>query len=162
MAAISPTPRQAPWRLSWKSVHHKLQPSSRNADELDSQIYAIGALVHLLAITIIRLSVLVFFLDLFRIDPAFCRVTYAVAGINITLFVALFVSELTVCGPISTYWENPRVCWKDSMSLQITFAAVAMALDLAVVVLPIPVVLKMHLSPRKKLKIIGIFAVGFL
>lgn len=70
-------------------------------------------------------------------------------------------SILVQCRPISFYWNrnqdgycsSPRIIW-------LSTAALNMATDLVILILPIPVVLKLQLNMRSKISLVFVFTLG--
>lgn len=76
-------------------------------------------------------------------------------------FIGFLISIITLCQPFSRYWNvlGPGHCGSLSGS-QIATSSINVVVDLAIVVLPLPVLWKLQMPRQKKLKVMGIFAVG--
>ncbi len=65
------------------------------------------------------------------------------------------------CGQGARYWNvlGPGHCGSLSGS-QVATSSINTVVDLAIVLLPLPVIWRLQVQRQKKIKIIGIFAVG--
>lgn len=120
------------------------------------------AMVYLFAVTFSKLAILDLYLHVF-IDRLSRYTTYATGLILILSLVANFVAVLAQCGRVSSladltiegfcYDLKPQFTWA---SLPNTFT------DLAMLILPIPAIIKLHISWRIKVGILITFLVGSL
>ncbi|KAF9883847.1 hypothetical protein FE257_002738 [Aspergillus nanangensis] len=93
---------------------------------------------------------------LYRINPSFAYRASVVA-----IAVAIFAYTLTLCiitgGPCSPLQAGTTKCL---MNVALSQAVLNIASDLAVVAVPIPTILNLHLSVKQKVTIGGILALG--
>ncbi|CAK1358030.1 unnamed protein product [Cercospora beticola] len=89
-------------------------------------------------------------------------------GLAAMLSIALIVSCTTVtlaCRPIAAYWDltlRPQATCLNSTGLHYGFASVNLVLDLAVLIMPIPRIMKLRVSGPRKLGLLATFAIGAL
>ena len=113
--------------------------------------------------TSIKISILHFYVTIFRSSEAFLRVAYAVMAGVIALGVAAVISDFLTCRPLSKVW-NPHesgVCENPTESL-IAFSTCNMATDLIIISLPLPMIWGLQMATRRKIGLTIIFALGFL
>ena len=112
-----------------------------------------------------QLSILFFYLRVFD-SPLFRQ-----CAIGISVFVVCFGAANTFtmifqCMPISFFWngwtgENVGKCININAFSWIR-AAIEILIDLAIISLPIPLLLRLKLSLHKRLQILSMFSIGFL
>lgn len=113
-----------------------------------------------------KLCFLFFFL---RIFPAkrVQQVIYIFIGISVAYIVACGLTITFACKPISATWtvwdgeHKPDYCINQNKFYLIS-STFNIALDLAIVAIPLPELLKLKLSLRKKLFLISMFSVGIM
>ncbi|KAH7309897.1 hypothetical protein B0I35DRAFT_482624 [Stachybotrys elegans] len=112
-----------------------------------------------------KVMVLCLYLRIFPVDQ-FRRQCYAVLILVAIYYVAFTISTATLCRPASYFWTN----WNPELEtvgkcgniyLHIMFSFIASAiLDLAIFLMPIPQVLKLQMTLKKRIAICCIFATG--
>lgn len=110
-----------------------------------------------------KLSLLFFYL---RITPQlwFLRISKALICIVVSYTIAITLSNLFACQPIQAAWDGSiadKQCINTS-ALYITTAALNIATDITMLVLPIPVVIPLQMSRRQKAEVVVIFVLGSL
>jgi len=115
----------------------------------------------LFSTTAVKVSVLFLYLDIFKIHTAFRRVLYGFIVFIALFFIGFLVSIITLCQPFSRYWNvlGPGHCGSLSGS-QVATSSINTVVDLAIVLLPLPIIWRLQMQTQKKIKIMGIFAVG--
>ncbi|KAI2602817.1 hypothetical protein GGR54DRAFT_622630 [Hypoxylon sp. NC1633] len=91
------------------------------------------------------------------------RLTFLVAMVIIGCWsLSQIIVGISVCDPISGFWENPAdsSCIPNYQQWYIN-AAGNIATDIAIFVLPLPVLVHLHLPRAQRLVLIGIFSLGF-
>ena len=114
---------------------------------------------------ITKLSILAFYLRIFT-DRTFKRATYVVMGICTAYIFAMVPVTIWQCKPISYMWTS----WSGETEgscinvYKLTWVASTtnIALDAVVIILPIPHLMKLSLSRKKKVQIVSMFSVGLL
>ena len=113
--------------------------------------------------TSIKVSIVYFYVTIFRSNKAFIRVAYAVIALILAFGVAVIPSDFLTCRPLSKAWNplQPGVCQNPTQSL-IALSSCNMAIDLIIIILPVPMVWGLQMSTWRKLKLTIIFALGSL
>ncbi|OHW96441.1 CFEM domain-containing protein, partial [Colletotrichum incanum] len=130
------------------------------------QVFYVDSCLYLLLLGLTRISILCFYLRLFPYQR-FCRLCYvllAIVSLSTTLFVAMAIVQ---CVPIAYNWEG----WKgdfgsvkcfDLNVLSWATSAIGIALDTIILILPMPLVVKVKSTPRRKFMIISMFSLGII
>lgn len=89
--------------------------------------------------------------------------TYAVMVLVIAFGIGIVVSDLLTCRPLAKYWDPLRsgVCESPLGSL-IAISGCNVAMDLTIVLLPMPMVWGLQMTTRRKIELTITFALGFL
>ncbi|KAI1776627.1 hypothetical protein F4818DRAFT_411256 [Hypoxylon cercidicola] len=128
------------------------------------KFYFIDELLYITALALTKVSMLFFYLKVFP-KKSFRNCTYALIFLNLAYAVTYDLLLIFQCNPISGAWRT----WDGEFKAQCisinglgwSAAAINIALDLAVIALPLPELFRLSLSLRKRLQIIAMFAVGF-
>ena len=115
------------------------------------------------AITTIKLSILLFYRRLFP-SPTFQRVALTIAFINILWWFGSLLTAFLHCRPFAYYWNKSIVhghCANDNV-VGYSVTATELVTDLIVLVLPIPWLLRLKLTPSQRVGVIGLFFLGSL
>ncbi|OTA96463.1 hypothetical protein M434DRAFT_67635 [Hypoxylon sp. CO27-5] len=146
------------WGLGMKHIEDIPGPNIYPFGHLE---YA-GSALYILSVLGFKQSLLVSY---FRFVPrGMCKYGVSCVLASCTLFhLACLIVQLNLCHPISKQWDgtitdgkciNPIPFYMSSSSLTIVF-------DFAVMFLPFPVLIKTKIEKRKKVALLGLFAVGF-
>jgi len=112
-----------------------------------------------------KISILAFYLRIFP-DRTFRISTFILMGIIIATLIAFLPSIIWECDPVSNAWTgyygDPQHRCLNIFLISWIGSAINIVLDLAVMLLPIPHILKLSLSPRKKMQVLAMFSVGLL
>jgi hypothetical protein len=125
------------------------------------QLFIADNFAWLFSTTTVKISVLFLYLDIFTVQISFRRTLYGFITFIGLFFIGFLVTIVTLCQPFSHYWNvtGPGHCGSLAGS-QIATSSINTVVDLAVVLLPIPMLWRLHMRKEKKYKIMGIFAVG--
>jgi hypothetical protein len=112
-----------------------------------------------------QLSILAFYLRVFD-SRMFRNVALAIGVFVICFGISNTMSMILQCTPVSFFWdgwtgEHAGKCI-DINSFSWARAAIEIFVDLAIISLPIPLLLRLKLSWNKKLQILSMFSIGFL
>ncbi|KAI1491996.1 hypothetical protein F5X96DRAFT_692524 [Biscogniauxia mediterranea] len=127
-------------------------------------IYIFDEILYIAALGITKISILLFYLKLFP-KRSFRICTWVLITANIIYALTYIFLLIFQCDPIEGAWrfwdgEFKAKCLSINV-LSWSAAAINIALDLAVIILPLPELFKLSLSMRKKIQILAMFAVGF-
>src|SRR4051794_2045331 len=115
------------------------------------------------ALTATKLSILMLYYRMAQARPFFRYATLAVGAIVIVNGIVMTFLNIFQCRPISAAFtndpENPGKCM-DLFSLYLCSAPVNVITDIAILVLPLPMVTSMRLDRRQKVGLIATFMLG--
>ena len=122
-------------------------------------------ILHTCAMPVIKASVLAFYLRLFP-TADFRRAVWAVGIYVFCWWIAILFATIFQCNPISDNWgtepSQTTGCIANINIMYETAALTNLLSDIAILVLPIPVVLGLHMLLKHKLAVICIFLTGSL
>ncbi|KIV82363.1 hypothetical protein PV11_04482 [Exophiala sideris] len=134
-------------------------------DNIDTVLknFFIGEFLYIFIGVLTKLAVLVFELKVFA-QPLFQKMGYIVMAGCICYFVAFMFILGFECTPVSFFWTQ----WRDPSAGKCidinaggwAAAAINIALDLCILIIPIPVIMKLQISRQQKLQILSMFGVG--
>ena len=118
--------------------------------------------VYDISITLIRLSVVLFYYRIFGKDRWFKIALWITSAILIAWFIALTVLAVFQCSPVARQWDYsiPGHCF----SLYGTFVGVTISnvfVDVLLLVLPLPMLWKLQIKLKKKIALIANFMLGY-
>ncbi|KAJ9624337.1 hypothetical protein H2204_010893 [Knufia peltigerae] len=127
--------------------------------------FFIGEFLYIFISVVTKLAVLAFYLKVFS-QPYFQKAAYLVMGLCLSYFVSYMFVLGFECTPVSFFWEQ----WRDPSAgtcININAggwaaAAINIALDVAILALPVPVILRLQISRQQKLQVLSMFGVGSL
>ncbi|UPX20605.1 uncharacterized protein EKO05_0010833 [Ascochyta rabiei] len=119
-----------------------------------------------------KIAILCFYLRLFPTGEI-RNVTYLLISVCVTAMVSIFFAHLFQCWPISYRWrmylgddamysETPPTCRVDRQGLNFAFSILNLVIEVVIVSLPIPKLLKLQLQWWKKIEVVSVFAFGFI
>ncbi|KAJ0426861.1 CFEM domain-containing protein [Aspergillus carlsbadensis] len=121
--------------------------------------------LYCVCISLIKSSMLLLYLRLFPSKPLRLTV-FITLGITIAWGTATFLAQLFSCSPIHYFWnkwdgEHEGRC-TDHNVLLLAHAIVNIVLDVVVIAIPMPVLVRLHMSREKKVGMCVMFAVGIV
>ena len=113
--------------------------------------------------TSVKISIVHFYITIFRSNKIFLKFAYAAMVFVSTFGVAVFVSDVLTCHPLSKMWNplQPGVC-ESRFAALIAQSSCNMATDLIIILLPMPMIWGLHIATRRKIELTIIFALGFM
>ncbi|KAK1952059.1 hypothetical protein LY78DRAFT_731281 [Colletotrichum sublineola] len=136
-------------------------PTDCDASLTPSQMLYIGSLAYVVLQAAVKLSIVLF---LYRIFPsqAFRRIARGI-GIVLLLHGTLFVIPFAAqCTPVQSIWDR-TITDRHCLNLQAvgySSGGLAMAEDIAILLLPIPHVWQLKVSLPRRLAVLSLFSVG--
>jgi hypothetical protein len=129
------------------------------------QLFFIGEFLYIFVLTLTKLAVLAFYLRVFP-QKGFRTLGYAVMGFVVAYFVTFMFVLAFQCTPTSFVWLQ----WREpgqGRCINVNagswaLAAITILLDLAILSMPVPVVLRLQISRQQKLQVLSMFGVGSL
>ncbi|RSL58751.1 hypothetical protein CEP54_007658 [Fusarium duplospermum] len=85
---------------------------------------------------------------------------YVFIGMLVAYYVSGFFIKIFICWPISAYWKGETDKCLDQSAIITADAIISFVSDLAILLLPTPLTWSLHLSRRKRLRVIGILCAG--
>jgi hypothetical protein len=125
--------------------------------------YYLGEIFYVVALGVSKISILFFYL---RVFPAksFRTLTYSVMGLSAAYTVAFFIVTTWQCLPVSlawTQWDGLHEGKCNDIHLQGWIAAaINIALDAVVMILPLRHLAVLNMSLKKKVMVMSMFSVG--
>lgn len=112
---------------------------------------------------LIKLSIILFYRRIFGMTYSIWFCMFLTAG----YFVSGIIAFLVCCRPVSYYWTqftNPDGgrCVYDLYNFYISYAGVNVITDVAILLVPIPIVWKLQMRRTQKLLVCGILLIGGL
>lgn len=130
--------------------------------DLDFLLFMVYML-YVTGLTLVKLSVLLFYVRVFRTVQAY-RVAFWIVGLIVVAWcVAQSFVALLACIPIQSAWDSsiPGRCV--SMEAASVGSSVTDILtDFILLVLPVPMVWNLQISFRRKIGVVGVFIAGYL
>ncbi|KAM0801841.1 hypothetical protein BDR22DRAFT_888293 [Usnea florida] len=125
--------------------------------------YLAADVVWAAANTSVRISVLHFYMTIFRSNRAFLTVAYTLFVLVVAFGVGIVVSDVLTCRPLAKYWDPLRsgVCENSGASL-VALSSCNIIADVLIVLLPLPMVWVLQTTTRRKIELSIIFTLGFL
>ena len=113
-----------------------------------------------------QLSILAFYLRI-MVDGKMRMIVWGFVGVVTVFGICNVVAMIFQCTPIKFFWDGWRgemagFCGVDVKMFGFVRGAVEIFLDLAILSMPLPMLAKLNMSPKKKLQIMSMFSVGFV
>ncbi|KAJ8125490.1 hypothetical protein O1611_g8149 [Lasiodiplodia mahajangana] len=135
------------------------------ADILYTKISFIATVLYFAVTAASKLSILLLYNRLFSVSAKFHRHVIILSCVVIGYWIGTTIADLLNCIPIKYTWVNsladPRYCINYNIFWLAT-GVVEAFIDVLILLLPIEVVLKLHLSTKKKIAVSSVFIVGAL
>lgn len=122
--------------------------------------------MYMLAEAFCQLSILAFYLRI-MIEPRMRIAVWILMGVVTGFGIANVFTMVFQCTPIPFFWEGWRgemsgFCGVDVRLFGFARGGVEIFLDLAILTLPLPMLAKLNMSPKKKIQVMSMFCVGFV
>lgn len=124
-------------------------------------------IVYNLGITMIRFSAILFYNRVLELHRSRYRyVIWCSLGINTIWIVAFGVVALAPCTPIHAFWDKallPSTSYNcpSTLAIQLSAGITSVLMDLVVLLLPVPRLLKLQTDWRKKARVGFILFIGY-
>lgn len=141
---------------------HLITVTPEEAIVLEKALYA-NVLVFPIAICIIQLSILFFYVRVFTLRDARFKIALLVcASLSVGICVSQVIPTIFQCSPIAYSW-NKTVVGGHCINVHVMWIVqdiLFLVLDLYVVVLPLPMIWKLQVTRPEKIAISGMFLLG--
>jgi hypothetical protein len=100
-----------------------------------------------------------------RVFPAktFQIICWTIMGIVVTYATWTIIGSIFACVPVDGFWTmEPSARCIDQRIMWFMNGAMNIATDLAIIILPMPVIKNLNLPRRQRTLLIGVFAIGGL
>ncbi|CRG85661.1 1,3-beta-glucan synthase component FKS3 [Talaromyces islandicus] len=131
---------------------------------INKSMYAFHILYDLTPIST-KSSILVFFFSLTKGKKVLFRANYALLFIVIAVGLALTITQVFQCRPVSAVFELEKQSKETCTNIFITAISTApynIATDIALLVIPIPLLTRIGLPYRQRLILVAVFGTGYL
>ena len=149
--------------LYWVSIGFgkHLDQLPRSNSELAKILFIVG-LVYNTGLTVIRMSVLLTYVRIFRIVPVYRVVFWIVAFLIISWGIAIDVMAIFTCTPTHKEWDwtTPGHCLNYRKAFLRT-AVTNIVIDFILLVLPMPMLWKLQKETSTKIALIVVFSAGY-
>lgn len=113
----------------------------------------------------VQLSLLAFYLRIFTV-PLFRKLVYGMMILVLCFGITNTICMLIQCLPIPFFWEGwagetQGTCIDINLFSWIR-AGIEIGIDVAILSLPIPTLLKLQMSTKKKVQVVMVFCIGFV
>jgi hypothetical protein len=126
------------------------------------QVMYYEVIANMLSLSLTKISVLLLFLDIF-VASWVRRATYVLIVLATLCGLFTLLSNILYCIPVAAFWDftiTDRRCIPVPLKYYID-ASLNLALDFAILFLPVPVIWPMTLPWRQKLWLYSVFVLGF-
>ncbi|KAH8902346.1 hypothetical protein BR93DRAFT_972734 [Coniochaeta sp. PMI_546] len=114
-----------------------------------------------LSLAFTKVSILVLYLRLLTYHYSRWAV-YVMLCVVVIYNIWGFVSEMTICIPLSKLWSDPGYGTCHPISFTWAVIGLHIATDFLIFFLPIPVFFNVKMSLKKKITVVAVFTVGFI
>ena len=129
------------------------------------QLLYASVLLYWTSLFVTKCSLLFFYRRVFLVNSRVFRISlYTIAVFNVACFIAVFFVFAFQCTPIQFAWDHTIKGGKciDFNTLCVSTAVIAIATDVAILCLPMPMIWALNVSKWRKLSIGGVFLLGGL
>ncbi|KAF3390003.1 hypothetical protein DPV78_011518 [Talaromyces pinophilus] len=121
--------------------------------------------IYFLCLAFAKLAILMFYYALLNVMQFWKYVIYVVSGIIVAYTLAIFLALIFACHPVERNWDAIPPFWEidhciDRAGLYLATAITNTMSDIILILIPIPIIWKLHVTVRQKLGIAAILGVG--
>ena len=130
--------------------------------DFPEQLEYFGELVYYPAAFLTKASILFLIARVFRPNRKAVVVAHILIGLMVLYYLPAFFIKLFNCIPIHKSWQ-PHIsgrCITKDHNLLLVDGVISLTVDLAILLLPVPLVLALQISWQRKIRILMIFAGG--
>ena len=117
-----------------------------------------------LVIPFTKLSICLLYRRLFeRAGRTFKIALHSIAGLIVLYYSAAFLTTIFECTPVQKSWQKtlPGTCINTATFFFVN-AGFNIATDVAIMLLPVPVIYSLHLPMRQRIVLCFVFAIGIM
>lgn len=134
-------------------------------DCVQQQSMLAASTIYILCLACAKLAILMFYYALLNVMQFWKYVIYIVSGIIVAYTLAIFFALIFACHPVERNWDPIPQFWDMDYCIDRTGLYLATALtnttsDIILILIPIPIIWRLHVPVGQKLGIAAIFGVG--
>ena len=124
------------------------------------QLFVAGQMLWAAANTAVKLSVLDLYIQIFR-NKSFRILSYVLMAASVGYLIMVILEAFLVCKPFAYSWNKLREghC-NNQLMIYVSSGIVNLVIDVAIVILPMPMLWGLQLGLHKKLALTFIFGLG--
>ena len=137
--------------------------SERHIDLILKATFAYEILYYI-CVTLIKVSILLFYYRIFGVGKTFKRTVYVALGVVVAWCIAIVLGSIFQCTPVQAAWIRPfphSKCINNNGAL-LGVAISNVVIDCGILILPVPSIWNLNLSVRRKIALTAIFLIGAL
>ncbi|KAH6721033.1 hypothetical protein BKA61DRAFT_589855 [Leptodontidium sp. MPI-SDFR-AT-0119] len=142
--------------------YHQWEVSQEDAINFQKVSYG-GILVYGPTAYLIKLTILLFSSRLYSLAHKPTLAITVLILLMLAFYIPMEFAKIFICSPISAYWDrsaHPHATCLDVKTLYFADTAVSVITDIAVLMVPIPLIWGMNLSKMRKFKVMALLAAG--
>ena len=123
----------------------------------------VSVLAWTLANTSIKISIVHLYITIFRSNKVFLKAAYGEMILVMAFGIAQILNFFLLCHPFAKNWDLllPGDCGDKNRS-SIAVSACNVAIDLTIIILPMPMIWGLQMATRRKIELTIAFALGFM
>lgn len=143
-------------------AHHIAHVDPLVLPEFFKIMYA-AVLLYIFTCLFVKLSIVLFYRRLSN-EKLYTRCVWVLIVFNVLICITMSAPAAFGCHPISFFWDTTIVGGHciEQQKLYTVNTALNVTMDFAILILPIPLVWKTQMPLKKRLVVIGLFALGGL
>jgi hypothetical protein len=118
-----------------------------------------------LAVTFVKISLLDLFISIFAASHTFSKIANVLMGITASYGISFTIVTLAGCRPFAANWDkvsHPNYTCINTATFYVAQGAIGAVLDIAILLLPVPIIWNLHMKTSKKIGLILLFSIGIL
>ncbi|KAL8721225.1 MAG: hypothetical protein Q9225_002037 [Loekoesia sp. 1 TL-2023] len=119
--------------------------------------------MYIAGITFAKLSILILYFRIFHVDRTFRYACIAVVIVVAGYGTSCTLAKIFICSPVKAGWDSnykgPKHC-ANHIKIDFTVGWFSIFTDFAILIMPIPMLVKLHLARYKKFALLLIFMFG--
>lgn len=128
------------------------------------KLYFVSSALYFSLIMVIKVSILLMYRRIFSVDALFRLQSLLLGVVVLAFWLATSIARVCSCRPIGYVWmglDFAKHCF-DYDAFWVTVGTVEVVIDIAILVLPVRMVLRVQLSPKQKASVTIVFLLGGL
>lgn len=129
------------------------------------QLLPAGTIMYIFGVMFAKISILVLYWRIFNVNRTFRHICLAVGIIVVGYGTSCGLAKIFLCSPVKAVWvqsyKGPKHC-ADHIKIDFTVGWFSIFTDFAILLMPLPMLLKLHLARYRKFALFVIFMFGAL